>query len=153
MNRGFAYYKLAAIATFVGVVLIFSSCVRDECRQSTEAHTNLSFYSEGNKNNPNSFVLTSSTGDILDVFSNIAEAHLPLNPSNGEISFNFVINDIEDTVTIDYLPEIVLYSPECGYNYQYLLKSVDYSTNIIDSIIIVNSRVTPAKIEYLRVYY
>ena len=132
---------MAAVMTFVIV-----SCSVQPCYEET---------------NPlmNTVLLASGTGEIATADSlrvrgvsatdtvefvdtrNATSFSLPLDPASDLSLFYITVNGIHDTAVIYYtrLPHLV--SPECGYTFFTSVTGVSTTHNIIDTLIIENSKV------------
>ena len=101
-------------------------------------------------------------GDSLLVDSTaVNEVYLPLRATVVSTSYALrrwvtlatVNTRICDTISLDYDPIEFFHSIECGAMYNFDINSVKYTTNGIDSVVLLNRLVTNSKTPVLRIYF
>lgn len=141
-------------------LVLISSCTPGACFEDTEAYLRATFYeNEGKKAMaPDSVSLWGSGMEEKKIYNRstrVQPALLPLNASSGEVTFVIRINGIDDTVSFRYSSHPRFISKECGYTFFHNL-DIDYysaTSNIIDTIVFIQSNITTANEENIRIYY
>lgn len=60
---------------------------------------------------------------------------------------------LNDTIGFTYASEPYFASEECGAMYRYKVSRLDYTTHLIDSVVLVDSLITNVDTERLRIYF
>lgn len=60
---------------------------------------------------------------------------------------------MNDTIGFSYTAEPYFASEECGAMYRYTVRHLDYTTHLIDSVVIVDSLITNTDVERIRIYF
>jgi hypothetical protein len=143
-----------------GFTVIMFSCAPEACFEETNAYLKASFYSYSNSTvkliAPDSLTLfgQGQTIKLYNKAGNVQPALLPLNAAAGSCTFIIRINGINDTVQFLYSSRMHLLSKECGYTYYHTLLDLPaYTQNKIDTILIINSSITTANEENIRIFY
>ena len=98
-------------------------------------------------------------GDSLLVDStSVNELHLPLRASATTTSYMFKRTisteaTVTDTVTIDYRPIEYFHSTACGAMFNFDISSARCTTHGLDSVVVLTSLVTNARIPALRIHF
>lgn len=61
--------------------------------------------------------------------------------------------DYDDNISLAYTSEPYFASEECGAMYRYRITRMSHTTNLIDSVVILDSLITNADVERLRIYF
>lgn len=155
---------------FLFLILIVGlavSCNNSECYDNQNSLPLAGFYSS--EATPKAITLDSITilgagapGDSIlqDSVRNISEAYLPFRIDQD--STTYVIYYLQgvlgqygiyDIITFNYDIVPMFVSSACGAVYYYKIKSIDYTTNIIDSVVCPTGEITNANIENLKIYF
>lgn len=83
---------------------------------------------------------------------------LPINNNTQTCTYTFVTKSKSGVVTndelkIDYETRREFLSPECGFKYNYLIKSMTATTNRFDSIVTLQTDITNEASTALRIYF
>lgn len=78
--------------------------------------------------------------------------NLPLSTSNNKSSFLVSFDSITDTITFTHKDTLEYDSMETGFYNEYKLRSIDFTKNRIDSILITDSLVTKTWHENIKLY-
>lgn len=153
---------LTAIAL---LMLVVAACSSDTCRDSTNAVPVAAFYSSSTQG--------MITVDSLTVYGigvpndsaiirneAVSQVHLPLR-GNAEVCRYVLhyeqraISDprLNDTLTVNYVPQLVFTSAECGVMYFYEITECGTTTHLIDSVAVVSADVSNVSAETLRIYF
>ena len=90
-----------------------------------------------------------------------SEVYLPLRSTvtTTQYALTFTVSDgdgnatmVNDTITIDYRPVAYFDSRECGAMYNFELNDVRSTSHVIDSVVAVQTTITNAVRESLRIY-
>jgi hypothetical protein len=84
---------------------------------------------------------------------NLNSVRLPLSPFEDFSDFVFTLNDITDTVQILYKRQLYFVSEECGFSVNFSLDSILFTTNQLDSVIIIQPKVQAINEEHIRFYF
>jgi len=132
---------IAAVMAFV-----ISSCSVQPCYEDTDPMMNTVLLASGTGESAKADSLRvrgvspTDTVEFVDARS-VTSFSVPLDPANDLSLFFITVNGIHDTAVIYYtrLPHLV--SPECGYTFISNITGVTTTHNIIDTLIIENSKV------------
>lgn len=103
-------------------------------------------------------------GDSLLIHSGQAkkQVYLPFRESGGSTSFCFHydyklqgLDDpaFDDIVTFHYDAEPYFASSECGAMYRYVIRDVEYTRHLIDSIAVIDPVITNVELERIQVFF
>ena len=139
---------------------MFYSCESEKiCELSTVSILNAGFYSV-----PDSIPEAVSVDDltvygigredslIYDQASSVGSFVLPLSPSSDTTGFVFTLGADTDTITFLCSRELHLLSMECGFTTYFYIERIDNTSNVIDSISVVNEKVTTGDDENIQIY-
>ena len=137
-----------------------ASCGDDSCYDNGSSLPLATFYVDGSQQQVSGLTIMGigSPGDsLLADSSTLKEIYLPLRASVGITSFAITrwIADgvsVRDTVTFAYDPVPFFHSTECGAMYNFNIKDVDYTTNGIDSIVMLKTTITNDNAPALRIH-
>lgn len=149
------FSKLIGAITSALILFIVASCVDGTCYDDTEAFAGAAFFSGSAQKSPTTLTLSGSgmEGKIYNNKASVSLALLPLDPKVGGCSFDITINGTPDNITLNYTATPLMVSGDCGYTFEYSLISVASSNNIIDSVVITNTRASISNEENIRIYY
>ncbi len=147
------------------VITAFTSCTDDEvCEEVTANELRIGFYIE-NQETETRAILDSLTvfalerpdsiiySPIYNKQNNVSVIELPLNPHSDHCTFVLDFNFIADTIRITYTREEHFISVECGFTMFFEINEVEYSTNLIQSLLKHNTYVTNTFDEHFKVYF
>lgn len=142
-------------------------CATSECYDNQNSLPLAGFYSSGKK--PQAISVDSLTilgidapGDSIlqDSVRSLKEVYLPFrldqNSTTYEIRYLsglFGEFRIKDVITFNYERIPMFVSTACGAVYYFDMKSIEYTTNLIDSVTCPVGIITNANIENLRIYF
>ena len=58
-----------------------------------------------------------------------------------------------DTITVRYTSEPYFTSEECGLSFIYTVTDLSFTTHLIDSVKLLDNKITPADVEQLQIYF
>jgi len=153
-------FRRAGLLYITGLCLMFYSCESEKiCESSTVSILNAGFYSV-----PDSIPEAVSVDDltvygigredslIYDQASSVGSFVLPLSPSCDTTGFVFTLGSDTDTIIFLYSRELHLLLMECGFTTYYYIERIDNTSNVIDSISVVNEKVTTGDDENIQIY-
>lgn len=87
-----------------------------------------------------------------------SEVYLPFRSNQSETAYDFTYRvdsatTVTDRISFGYTAEPYFASEECGAMYFYRITSMSYTTNLIDSVKIVDSLVTNTDIQRIHIYF
>jgi len=140
--------------------LLFFSCESDKsCEQSTASVLNAGFYSivdslpePTSVDNFTVYGIGRADSLIYDQASSVSSFNLPLSPSCDTTGFVFTMGTETDTIIFLYSRELHLLSMECGFTTYYYIEGIDNTSNTIDSVSVVNEKVTTGDDENIQIY-
>ncbi len=153
-------FRRVGFLFITGFCLLFFSCESEEsCEQSTVSALNAGFYTivdslpESTKiDNFTVYGIGRADSLIYDQASSVGNFILPLSPSCDTTGFVFTLGAETDTVIFLYSRELHLLSMECGFVTYYYIEKIDNTSNTIDSVIVVNEKVTTGNDENIQIY-
>lgn len=153
-------FRRISLLYITGFCLLFFSCESEEsCEQSTVSALNAGFYSIQDSipesttvDNFTIYGIGSEDSLIYDQASSVGSFILPLSPSCDTTGFVFTLGAATDTVTFLYSRELHMLSMECGFVTYYYIERIDNTSNTIDSISVVNKKVTTGDDENIQIY-
>ena len=153
-------FKRVGLLYITGFCLLFFSCESDEsCEQSTVSVLNAGFYTV-----VDSLPISASVGNftvygigradslIYDQASSVGSFGLPLSPSCDTTGFVLTMGTETDTIIFLYSRELHLLSLECGFTTYYYIERINNTSNTIDSVSVVNEKVTTGDDENIQIY-
>lgn len=123
-----------------------SSCSVQPCYEDTDPMMNTVLLASGTGESARADSLRvrgvspTDTVEFVDALA-VSSFSLPLDPAADLSLFFFTVNGIHDTAMIYYTRSPHLVSPECGYTITSNITGVKTTHNIIDTLIIENSKV------------
>lgn len=93
---------------------------------------------------------------LLAMGTSASEVYLPLRFSKDVTSFYIQYDTLglwADTITMAYTAQPYFASEECGAMYRYTINHLTYTTLLIDSVTLVDSLITNADVERIRIYF
>ena len=140
--------------------LLFFSCESDEsCEQATVSLLNAGFYTivdsipeSTSVDNFTVYGIGGADSLIYDKVSSVGSFDLSLSPSCDTSGFVLTFGAATDTVTFLYSHELQLLSMECGFATYYYIERIINTSNIIDSVSVVNEKVTTGDDENIQIY-
>lgn len=142
--------KILQIIYLLVFFIFISSCNDDECR----VDTSVNLYATLSSKADSIWVKATDSDSIL--YNNIKSVQLATLPLKkfGELSeYIFIINSATDTIQIYHKNYDYLIDYNCGCVVYHTIDSIKYSTHKIKDIIILNSSVTNAGEENIKIYY
>ena len=91
------------------------------------------------------YLLSDETG--IDLLS------LPLNDSINESSFIFSFGETKDTIHFTYDKELLFNSVKCGISYTYTITKIDFSSNLLQDIILINPEIDVISTENIQLVF
>ncbi len=88
-----------------------------------------------------------------------SQVYLPFRSQYSSVSYFIsyrwkgMTDAYNDTVTFDYEAIPYFASEECGAMFRYRVNRVDYTTNMLDSVVMLNDLITNVNIPSIRFYY
>ncbi|MDF1560864.1 MAG: DUF6452 family protein [Bacteroidales bacterium] len=133
-------YVIASVMAF-----LISSCSVQPCYEDTDPLMNTVLLASGTGESITADSLRvrgvslTDTVEFVDARS-VTSFSVPLDPSSDLSLFYITVNGIHDTAAIYYTRQPHLVSPECGYTFLSIITGVTTTHNIIDTLIIENSK-------------
>ncbi len=153
-------FRRVGLLYITGLCLMFYSCESEKkCELSTVSILNAGFYSVPDSIPEAVFVddltiygIGREDSLIYDQASSVGSFVLPLSPSCDTTGFVFTLGADTDTIIFLYSRELHLLSMECGFTTYYYIERIDNTSNVIDSISVVNEKVTTGDDENIQIY-
>ncbi len=159
-----SFTLIVTIAIAVGCALY--SCNTNGCTDNRSSIPLAEFYSSSTLNGITLDSLeiygidATDTIPLLSAGSEASQVYLPMRSTTSTTSWvlayrwhNLNIAGIKDTLSFDYDAEPWFATDECGAMYRYRINSVNYTTNIIDSVGIVDSLITNIDCVDMKIYF
>lgn len=97
---------------------------------------------------------------LLDNASAVSQVYMPLRSTQSSTSYFIHYNQealsdtrLNDTITFHYTSIPYFESAECGAMFRYKISSYDYTRHLIDSVGLLDSLITGADVERIRIYF
>ncbi len=156
--RSLLWYILA-----VAMGVAVASCNSDGCLSNQNALPQAAFWSAstGKQVNVRGVEISGvgAPGDsiLIPATSSIGTFYLPMRSDrpSTEWELRFVPEagvTISDFITFDYTSQPHFVSEECGAMYFYHIDRVSYTTNVIDSVVVLDSLITNYDLTRIRIY-
>ncbi len=153
-------FKRVGLLYITGFCLLFFSCESEEsCEQSTVSVLNAGFYSipdslpeSTSVDNLTVYGIGRADSLIYDQASSVGSFVLPLSPSCDTTGFVLTLGAVTDTIRFLYSRELHMLSMECGFATYYYIERINNTTNTIDSVSVVNEKVTTGDDENIQIY-
>ena len=160
--------KVTGPGIFLGLIVwIITGCSTSECYDNQNSLPLAGFYSS--QEVPAAITIDSITilgvgapGDSIlqDSVRSISEVYLPFRIDQESTTYAIyylqgILGEwgIHDIITFNYEIVPMFVSAACGTVYYYKMKSIDYTTNIIDSVTCPTGEITNANVENLKIYF
>jgi len=152
------YISRISLLFIAGVALIMFSCTPQPCSENTESYLKASLYNKETNSlhaaeSLTMYAINIDTAKIYDNAPKIQPALIPLNASTDNCSYIITMNGVTDTLKFWYSSFPSLVSKECGYTFYHSLDSLEFTNNIIDTILIYNNRITTINEDNIRIFY
>lgn len=153
--------RLLTLAMVLAMLMGIVACNDGSCYDNGNSLPLVRFYSSGaGKVTVNGLTLrgVDAPGDsAYKKNASLDEVHLPLRATKTSTQWILQFASpngatVADTLSIDYRPYPYFASAECGAMYNFELKRVDCTHNIIDSVVVMQPEVTNVNLETLRIY-
>jgi len=145
------------IASLLITGCIMLACASEGCYDDTEANViiNLRETDAETISKIDSITIYGLGSELDSIYTNasILKADLPLNADAGYSEFVIINGLIADTIRIHYSSNLWFVSKACGYSYNHILESVEFTKNRIDTVLIINESVTIADEENIRTFF
>lgn len=117
----------------IAIILLIASCEKDDiCINPVTPQLVIRFYDNDNpteyKSRASLYVWATGKDSIYNSVATDSIA-LPLNPAEDFTIYHLSSDDIEDTITINYIREEIFVSRSCGYKYNFNDLSLTGVTN------------------------
>jgi hypothetical protein len=150
--------SLSKTISVVISVLAFISCTPGSCFEETTSFMKASFYETGTgRPDPPDSITLYGIGKEADTLYNkalkVQPALFPFDAGANTCGFMIKINGISDTLVVWYASYPHLISKECGLTYYHTLDSVFTTKNLVDTVIITNSKISTVNEENIRIFY
>jgi len=139
-------------------VLALISCTPGSCFDETTSFMKASFYKTGTGrlSPPDSITMYGINKEADTLYKKalkVQPALFPFDAANNTCGFIMRINGITDTLIVWYTSYPHLISKECGLTYFHTLDSIFATRNLIDTVIIFNSKISTVNEENIRIFY
>lgn len=159
--------KYIGPSLIAGLLSLIIGCSTSECYDNQNSLPLAGFYSSGE--NPQPITIDSlsilgigAPGDSIlqDSVRELSQVYLPFRIDQNSTTYEIKylagilgVYRISDFITFNYeiIPKFV--STACGTVYYYKMTSIDYTTNIIDSVACPEGEITNANIENLKIFF
>jgi len=153
-------FRRISLLYITGFCLLFFSCESEKiCEQSTVSTLNAGFYSVKDSipeavsvDDFTVYGIGRADSLIYEQANSVGSFDLPFSHSVDTTGFVLTLGTETDTLTFLYSRELHLLSMECGITTYYYIESIDNTSNVIDSVIIVNEKVTTGDDENIQIY-
>lgn len=143
---------------------IFSSCLKNEICSPVIIELQAGIYTLEEMDGiidtiPSKLDLITLTGlSIEDDYllfdaTDIDVLSLPLNNSTNESSFILSIGETKDTIRFTYEKYLLFNSIKCGVAYTYTITGIDYSTNLLQDIILTKPEIDVISAENIQLVF
>ncbi|MGQ9619514.1 MAG: DUF6452 family protein [Bacteroidales bacterium] len=152
-------YYSPVYCIFLSIFLtILNFCTPQSCQEETETLVGASFYKTGTgkMEAPDTVTIYGIGKESSLLYNNAFKKSvlfLPLDAGNDKCFFIVKINSVTDTLSFIYTTFPHLISKECGYTYFHNITECNCTGNIIDTVIVMNKRITERNEENLRIFY
>ncbi len=156
---------LSYIVIFFTIIAPLSSCSTSGCLENGSAIPLAGFYSSetGKGISTQSIEIRGfnapNDSTLLHAGSSVSEVYLPMRNDARTTEWEFTYYDTEnqemgiyDVISFNY-EAIPYFVEECGAMYVYRVDEIEYSTNMIDSVVLVTPVITNADIESFKIYF
>jgi hypothetical protein len=152
------YISKINLLFIAGAALFIFSCTPQPCSENTESYLKASLYDKETNglraaNSLTMYAINIDTAKIYDNAPEIQPVLIPLNASTDNCTFIITMNGVTDTLEFWYNSFPSLVSKECGYTFFHSLDSLEFTNNLIDTILIYNNRITTTNEDNIRIFY
>ena len=161
MGKTLRIYVIAAISAFIVV-----ACSSSGCLDNGSSIPLAGFYSStsGSQISLNNLEIKGvdapNDSTLLISGTEATEVYLPMRSDRSSTKWALIYHDeaisqyeITDTISFNYESIPYFASEECGAMYSYSIDRLEYTTNIIDSVALINRLITNADIESIKIYF
>jgi hypothetical protein len=160
--------KSLSIFAVIAVVLpmLFTGCNTVGCTDLRSATPLADFYSSTTQSaiSLDSLQITGigapNDSVLLSAGTSASHVYMPLRATQSQTSWCFSYKwrstdypQLNDTITFSYDAQPWFASADCGAMFRYKIKSVKYSTHLIDSVAVLDSLITNIDNSQLRIYF
>lgn len=158
--------KILLRFAIVGVIsFIVYACSSDGCLENRSSIPLAGFYdSQGSSITLDSVRITGIAEDSVPPLSEegtrVSQVYLPMRATMDNTSWQFAYMwkylseyNLADTISFDYDANPYFASDECGVIYRYKITQLRYTTNLIDSIKILDSLITNIDKQQIKIYF
>jgi len=151
-------YSLSKTISVIFSVLALISCTPGSCFEETTSFMKASFYETGTGrlNPPDSLTMHGINKEADTLYNKalkVQPALFPFDAGDNTCGFMVRINGISDTLVVWYTSYPHLISKECGLTYFHTLDSIFVTKNLVDTVIISNSKISTVNEENIRIFY
>jgi len=140
------------------VAMVVTSCNNDNCSGNGSGLPLAAFYNGTNQVTiSNLTVYGIDAPNDSDIINNTSasQVYLPFRITDTTTKYVLEYNDTlleNDTITFNY--DIIPYfeSRECGAMYNFNITSCEYTDNLIDSVVVLNPRITNSDVVSINIY-
>ncbi len=142
--------KFTKLIFFILLIVFVSSCSDDECRTETDVH----LYASLSIKADSIWVKATDSDSILyNNKKSVQTTQIPLKKFGSESVFIYRINTLSDTIHIYHSNYDYLIDYSCGCQVFHTIDSIRHTNHQIEKIEIINSSVTNANEENIKIYF
>ena len=160
--------KILSIVFLVSasMTLLLTGCNSGGCTELRSSVPRATFYSSSSQTpltiDSLEIIGIGAPGDstLYDASDRLTNIYLPMPPETDRVQWRFSYKqvslaqfEIADTITLDFNRTPWFAGEECGAMYKYNISAVDYTTNVIDSVVLADSLVTNIESTNLKIYF
>ncbi|MGE0089302.1 MAG: DUF6452 family protein [Bacteroidales bacterium] len=148
--------KILGLALLIFTSFVIYNCSDNKCNQSVDVNLKAEVIIKDTILINSKFIeeLSVFSPDWLDsVHYNSSGYLLELSPFSDTTAFVFTSQGFLDTVWVLSERQLVLLSQECGFVNNFVIDSVWYSTNNIDSLELINKNLTAQIDGHFKIYF
>jgi hypothetical protein len=150
---------LVLIFWSLALMVLHFSCTPESCMEETQAYVKLTFREDGTGIlKPPEILTVYGIGKedklIYDKAVRASSVMLPLDPNTESCGFVFIMDNVKDTVFLNYSSFPHFINKECGYTYFHNLNNQpQFTQNIIKDLSILNRSVLIPNEENIKIFY
>jgi len=152
------------IAVGAALLATITGCNTESCTENQSSIPLAGFYgSDGAKISVDSLCIRgvgAPSDSALYSGSALSQVYLPLRSDMESTSYCFQYlqkelnhTQLYDTITFRYTSEPYFTSEECGLSFIYTVTDLSFTTHLIDSVKLLDNKITPADVEQLQIYF
>lgn len=158
--------RLVSLIFAVIALCTVISCNTSGCLENQSAIPLAEFYGSDNEAISLDSLEISGIGAVNDSIlsspgTSVSQIYLPMRSTQESTSWCFAYKwaafkdyyELNDTITFRYNSLPYFTSEECGATYRYNVHTVDYTTHLIDSVVMVDSLITNIDQVYIKIYF